>query len=163
MCGANPAIHTTLPDVLGETRSRASTTFLCGQALGEEHHMVHSESISKHRDEFGISPCWEHAEGKFWVSQALARITHTVTTVVKGTASLLWALPQQLGPVGPECAMGSVLPKHTHFAKSGWLQVNSGLASNDAHMKWLLIVDTLLHGASWSVLSLLMIKLGEYF
>lgn len=79
--------------MLGETRSRASTTFLCGQALGEEHHMVYSESISKHRDEFGISPCWEHSEGKFWVSQALAHITHTVTTIVKGTANPLWAPP----------------------------------------------------------------------
>lgn len=44
--------------VLGETSYRGSNTFLCGQALGQEHCLIYSENVSKHTDEFGISVCW---------------------------------------------------------------------------------------------------------
>lgn len=60
---------------------------------------------------------------------------------------------------GPECATGPVMPQHTHLAKSGWLQVN--------RVPWLQKTDEMAadcrHGDSWSMLPLLMIKLGEYF
>lgn len=57
--------YTPLAAVLGETGPQLQPLFFVARLQREVHHVVYSEIISKHRDEFGISACWEDSQGKF--------------------------------------------------------------------------------------------------